>query len=347
MSDKGKTTNCFSNNLHEKNCICSEIMFSSDVGIVIFKNDKKEPIFWNEEAIRLLSNCTNNEYLNDLWNFFEKYRSEKRTNFIRIKDKIIEFNLYKTENFKWALLKDITEQKRLENIVEEMNYMENITNIFSSIRHEITNPLITAKITLSVLKKKLNSSSEEEKNRYIERMEESLKRMEKTIASLKSFSMYNETEIENIEINQFIETEISHLTPYLEENNTDLILNLTSTPLIIKGTVSALRQILLNIIFNAVDALIEQEQPQIEIKTFRKNNKGIIQISNNGEQIPKENLPRIFEPFYTTKSKGTGLGMAIVKKFILKMNGRIDVKSNPDKTTFTIEFNLIKQSEDN
>ncbi len=328
---------CFSTRLQEKNCICSEIMYSSDVGILIFKNNKKEPIFWNQSAIKILSKNNNFDNYNDLWNFLE-HKKTKDNSPLNINDRLIEFNLYKTDNYKWVLLKDITDEKRLEHIVTEMNLMENLSNIFSSIRHEITNPLITAKITLAVLKKKIKDSPEKAQIKYIERMEDSINRIEKIIASLKSFSLYNTPEFEDIELNEFIKKEIDLLSPYLSENNVDVKLNLFKQPLHINGMPNALKQIFLNIISNGIEAMEKTEQPQISITTTREKNHILLKISNNGEIIPEENLSRIFDPFFTTKPKGTGLGMSIVKKFILKMGGNIEVTSSEEETTLTITF---------
>lgn len=314
-------------------------MFTSEIGIIIFKHPENKPIFWNENAIKMLSECTQIENHQDLWTFLDKTQKDKKQpHQLKVKDKILEYNVYTTENYKWAFLKDITEQKRLESIAEEMNYIENLSNIFSSIRHEITNPLITTKISLSILKKKLSSAPPEEKMKYIERIEESLNRMEKLISSLKTFSIFNEFELEPTEINDFIRKEEHFINPYIEENDINLILQLSEKPLFINANLAALRQIFLNIIFNAVDATAGKEEKIIKISTEQSRNKVIIKISNNGEKIPEKNLNRIFEPFFTTKEKGTGLGMAIVKKFVTMMKGTIDVESNSQETSFILTF---------
>ncbi len=333
------SSNCFTQQMEEQNCLCSEIMFTSEIGIIIFKNQEEKAIFWNENAISILSNFIEENFNTNLCNLFNLPEKEKeQSGYLKKNGIIVEYNIYQTKHFKWVFLKDITEKERLKTIAREANYMENLTNIFSSIRHEIANPLVTANITLSVLKNKLINSSQNEYIKYIDRIEKSLNRIDKLVSSLKSFSLFNEFETEPIEVNEFLKEESNLLQPYFDEKNIDFYLETFPETLFIKGNIGALRQILLNLIFNAVDAMQNIEQPQIEVKTVKTGKTILIKISNNGEKIPEDKIDKLFTPFFTTKSKGTGLGLAIVKKFTGLMNGNISVKSTEKKTTFTLEF---------
>jgi signal transduction histidine kinase len=95
-----------------------------------------------------------------------------------------------------------------------------------------------------------------------------------------------------------------------------------------------------NLIKNALDAMDDQEEKKIEIKGYAKDNQVIVEFSNNGPQIPDENLQKIFRKFFTTKrtKSGTGLGLSIVKNVVETHHAKISVQSDSEKTTFRIVF---------
>ncbi|NMH67519.1 HAMP domain-containing histidine kinase [Bacillus sp. RO3] len=103
------------------------------------------------------------------------------------------------------------------------------------------------------------------------------------------------------------------------------------------GNKDELRQVFLNLIMNSIDALQEEEgHRQITISCKEEKGRAELEISNNGPRIKEETIEAIFEPFYTTKDLGTGIGLYICKKLIEKHGGEIHCQSNDEWTTFTI-----------
>ncbi|MBN8194579.1 HAMP domain-containing histidine kinase [Bacillus sp. NTK074B] len=103
------------------------------------------------------------------------------------------------------------------------------------------------------------------------------------------------------------------------------------------GNRDELRQVFLNLIMNSIDALQEMEgHRQINVSCDEREGKTNLKISNNGPRIKEETIGAIFEPFYTTKDLGTGIGLYICKKLIEKHGGEITCQSNEEWTTFTI-----------
>ncbi|MCC3357223.1 histidine kinase N-terminal domain-containing protein [Bacillus sp. REN16] len=98
-----------------------------------------------------------------------------------------------------------------------------------------------------------------------------------------------------------------------------------------------IRQVLLNILMNSIDALKQRDSDRnIWINGQHIDNQIVVSIVNNGPSIPKESLDTIFEPFYTTKEFGTGIGLFVCKKIIEKHGGTIECTSNTDVTEFKI-----------
>lgn len=103
-----------------------------------------------------------------------------------------------------------------------------------------------------------------------------------------------------------------------------------------------LNQVWTNLIHNALQAM--NYEGTLTISTFHRNDKVIVQISDSGKGIPPENIDRIFQPFFTTKpaGEGSGLGLDIVQKIVAKHQGKINVTSQPGKTTFTVSLPLTQ-----
>jgi signal transduction histidine kinase len=110
------------------------------------------------------------------------------------------------------------------------------------------------------------------------------------------------------------------------------------------GHADALQQVLLNLVTNARDAMGEGE---IRIETSRVEGRPdwlCLRVSDDGPGIPPETLPHIFDPFYTTKPTGTGLGLSVSYGIIRDHNGTVDVQSTPGKgTTFILTFPALRE----
>jgi signal transduction histidine kinase len=103
---------------------------------------------------------------------------------------------------------------------------------------------------------------------------------------------------------------------------------------------SLIEQALINLLKNALDACQNTAGPLIEIHAFPENGKSVITVTDNGRGIVPEAIDRIFVPFFTTKQKGSGIGLSLCRQIINRHNGTISVISKPDeKTVFTVKFN--------
>jgi signal transduction histidine kinase len=104
-----------------------------------------------------------------------------------------------------------------------------------------------------------------------------------------------------------------------------------------------LKQVLLNLFSNAIDAVQTKTDKQIEIKAHCENGKLVLSVENNGDVVPKEILANLFQPFFTTKDNGTGIGLSICKNIIEKHNGTIHCESTEDVTRFIITLPDVKR----
>ncbi len=232
-----------------------------------------------------------------------------------------------------AITRDVTEKKRLESIAEAANLMDNLGYIFAGIRHEIGNPLNSIKMALTVLNKNLKNYSIDRIGEFVERSLIEVARVEYLLKAFKNFSLFERPRVKAVRIDQFMEHLLALVRDDFEKRGIRIGLNIVRGVEWAHTDSRALHQVMLNLLTNSADALREQQDPQINIYLHRDQNLVLIAVQDNGCGLNEPELAKLFQPFYTTKEKGTGLGLVIVKKMLAKMNSTIRVESQKHKGT--------------
>jgi signal transduction histidine kinase len=210
-----------------------------------------------------------------------------------------------------------------------------IDDLSSTIAHEIRNPIAAAK---SLVQQMGEDPTSVENVEYGKVALEELDRVEKSISHLLKYAKEEELTPANVNLAAVVDSALTQMRAKLDEAKVAVARNYIGGP-----TVTAdgdkLRQVFANVIDNAIDALAPVSEGR-KIELFIENGRPdqtTIRICDNGCGIPPEKLGKIFNPFFTTKEKGTGLGMAISKKIVEAHEGTIEVESEPGRgTVFTI-----------
>ncbi len=230
--------------------------------------------------------------------------------------------------------RNITEEKRLESIAEAANLMDNIGFIFSSIRHELGNPINSIKVSLSVLESNLETYGTSDIKRFISRSLSDIGRVEYLLKTLKNFSVFERPHMEPTDMRALLDKLLQLTEKDLSQQNVTLKIEHPPKPLIGLIDPRAFLQVLLNLITNAVVALEGIDDKQITISMSGEQNGQItFSLADNGCGMEEATIRNLFRPFFTTKPEGTGLGLVIVKKMLAKMNCSIDARSGKDKGT--------------
>ncbi|MGB8000116.1 MAG: HAMP domain-containing sensor histidine kinase [Anaerobacillus sp.] len=148
-----------------------------------------------------------------------------------------------------------------------------------------------------------------------------------------------------VEVRELLASITDFIYPSIVDNDV-AIENDFPEKVLIFGQQDKLRQVFLNIIMNSLDALKEKSSPRcIKLHGEVSDRMIRIYITNNGPMIPQETLKTIFEPFYTTKELGTGIGLYVCQKIIQNHLGNISCRSDDHETTFTVHLPVREQSE--
>jgi PAS domain S-box-containing protein len=229
-----------------------------------------------------------------------------------------------------GIVRDITEVKNLEKELREKENLALIGEVVSSIAHSLSNPLniISGNADYLLLDKKANDKDYEELKIILDETT----RITKSIRHLLNFSRQVKIVKEKNDINEVI-NEVIERTKFIKGNKNILFKKDIHKLPEFEFDRSQILEVISNIITNAVQAI--QTEGEIKVKSHQKNGNVLIEISDNGSGIEKENLEKIFIPFFSSKEygKGTGLGLPISKKIIKEHGGEISVKSSLGKGT--------------
>jgi len=263
------------------------------------------------------------------------------------------------------ILQDITQLRKLEEQAERNNRLAAMGEIAVSIAHEVRNPLGSIELLTSLLRKEVED--DEDKRRLMDHILTGVKSIDYIINNLILFSKPQYPIFKKVNIHTFLDESLLFVAPSLKQSHIKLIKKYDSFDPLVLGDSELLKQIFLNLTWNAIQAMPQGGQLIISTEIFDKglgsgsgsvlslpfsrehlNAKGYLELKfiDSGVGISDEDKGKIFNPFFTTKEKGTGLGLAIVHKIIEVHGGMIEMESSMGQgSTFTITIPLVGKEE--
>ena len=251
---------------------------------------------------------------------------------------------------------DITQTYENSQKLKRAEQLASLTTLAAGVAHEIKNPLGSISIYIQliekIIKKNIDNSSQcfSELKDYCAIIKEEIGRLEDTINSFLFSVRKLELNLEETNINSLILSTIDFLKYEIENNNINMEIKFDRDNLIMRIDERYIKQSLINIIQNAIDSILEKSEKnykkEIQIKLKTVDNFALITIKDNGIGIKEETLPKIFEPYFTTKRHGTGLGLTNVARIIEAHNGNINIESEYGKgTKVIIKLPLMQENQ--
>lgn len=238
-------------------------------------------------------------------------------------------------------LADRSEAKLLEEKLANQEKMRALGQLVAGVAHEIRNPLTSMKTFIDLLPKKYEDPAF--RGELIKYVPEALKRMDTIVESLLDYARPRYPKKQQLTAAGFIQSVVGIIEPTLKKSHVHLELEIDSQLMIICDP-DQLKQVMLNLLLNALDAMQSIEDRRLAIKAKKRGETGVIQVIDSGVGIDKESLPHIFEPFYTTKPNGVGLGLALCYQWVKENKGDLQVESEKEQgTTFKIILPAAKE----
>lgn len=207
------------------------------------------------------------------------------------------------------------------------------------IAHEVRNPLTNIDLAVSQIKDEVNGG--EEINILFDMVIRNSNRINQLITELLNATRFTDLNYNKVSINTLLDQAYELAKDRITLNKIKLIRKYSTDICEVGVDVEKVKIAFLNLIVNAVEAMEGKEDATLTLITKGENNKCVVEIIDNGVGMDQKALIRLFEPYYTTKPKGNGLGLANTNNIILNHKGTIDVKSDPGfGTCFTITFDF-------
>lgn len=247
---------------------------------------------------------------------------------------IILFSFFVITKFTIYLLERAEDILSLRLKIKEFEKEKNLRESLFKITHEIKNPIAVCKGYLDMF----DINNQEHSRKYIPILKDEVARV---LILLEDFLSINKIKIEKdiMDINLLLENIYHNFVPILEDRNIEAKFNIQEDELFIMGDYNRLSQVLINIIKNSIEAIPEHKKGTIQVSIEETKNEVKIMIEDNGKGMGKEALQKIKEPFFTTKEKGSGLGIYLSDEIIRGHNGTITYHSKEGEgTTVTVAF---------
>lgn len=204
----------------------------------------------------------------------------------------------------------------------------------AGLAHEIKNPLTSLKMLVQT---SLQEDTPLEK-RDLQIMEKELNRIDKVVGDFLNFSRVNRRDWKPVELTTLIEDCVELCKSKFKLSGIELKTELDDRKVWVTGDADALKQVFLNLLLNAYESF-KEKSGQIKIKLKKLEREVKVYIIDNGCGIPKAIQSKIFDPFFSTKAEGTGMGLAIVYNILKEHQGKINFSSEENKGT-TVEIIL-------
>ncbi|HOL05154.1 MAG TPA: PAS domain S-box protein [Syntrophorhabdaceae bacterium] len=255
-------------------------------------------------------------------------------------------NIYPTENKVKGIIyqgsfavagicRDITERMEAERRIRESERLAHVGKLTTSLAHEIRNPLSSVKMNIQIITKKTDFDGNDK--RRMEIIIQELSRLERILDEMLDFAKPIKLNLAMVSVNQIIDSCLDVLDVKIREKSIEIKKRYSKSIPSISMDYERMEQAIINIFLNSIEALPKKGLIEIETKMDSRGKNIKINIGDNGPGISQENLPYIFDPFFSIKKKGTGLGLTNVKRIVEAHGGSVEVGlRRPKGVVFTI-----------
>ncbi|MBI5078747.1 hypothetical protein HZB08_01850 [Candidatus Saganbacteria bacterium] len=221
-----------------------------------------------------------------------------------------------------------SENLKLYRSLQQADKLAALGVVAAGMAHEIKNPLASVKGLTQVLPE--NLADKDFIQKYSEIVPRQLDRINRIVENLLTFGQPGKLETREIELERTLEEALRLVENQCRKLNIEIVKEFSPVPVIFADP-EKLSQAFVNIILNAMQAM--PQGGEIKIKTQNSKDSIVIEVSDTGEGIPADRLSNIFDPFYTTKETGSGMGLAVTYRIIKEHTGEIEVESKVGEGT--------------
>ncbi len=240
-------------------------------------------------------------------------------------------------------LHDLESVREIESELELSRRLSAIGRLTAGVGHEVKNPINAIVVHLELLRNKLDGS-DERALRHLDIIQSEIQRLDRVVQTLVDFSRPVELQLEEQDLRNVVSSVLMLASAELETRSVRVTSLLPQYPVMANIDSDLMKQALLNVVLNGGQAMADGGV--LEVRLSADSRMTSIAIRDEGEGIPDDVRPRIFDLYFTTKREGSGIGLAMTYRILQLHNGEVDVQSHPGKgTTFVLRLPVSASSE--
>ncbi len=244
-------------------------------------------------------------------------------------------------------VEDITEKKNEEMKNRRLESLASLTNLAATVAHEIKNPLGSISIYVQLLRKAVASrdaGNEAKFAEYLDVVDEEIERLNRIVVDFLFAVRPLKFEFVPMDIGELIRSISTFFGEELSRANVAVVIDVAEGLPRIRGDERFLRQMLVNLVKNAMSAM--PNGGTLSLGARQRDESIVFTVEDSGVGIPQDVLAHVFEPYFTTKADGTGLGLTMAYKVVKEHGGDIRVQSEPGRgTAFTITLPIMRRAQ--
>lgn len=234
------------------------------------------------------------------------------------------------------IMRDTESVRRLGDEIEMSRRLSASGRLTRGVAHEVKNPINAIVLHLQLLQNKL-AQEEPDTRRHVDIIDNEIRRLDRVVQTLVDFTRPRDLHIEEVDLRQLLEDVAQLAGPDAEQHGVTIECHLPNLNLPVKVDVDLMKQAILNVVINGVQAM--PQGGQLTISARRENNAVVAEVQDQGGGIPKEMREKIFELYFTTKKDGSGIGLAQTYQILQWHYGSVDFES-VEGTGTTFRFHI-------
>jgi PAS domain S-box-containing protein len=237
-----------------------------------------------------------------------------------------------------GILHDISNLKKAEWLTLQTEKLAAAGRLVRTLAHEVRNPLNNISLSADQL---IQEIKEEDSQLYLDVIRRNSARISTIITELLNSSRPSEIDLSSTSLQELLQEVVDQAADSMQLKSVKLLVDFPESSLNVLADRSKLKIAFMNLVVNAIEAMENLEDARLQLRLSSTENQAICEVTDTGCGISADNLGRLFEPYYTSKRNGMGLGLASTMNIIQSHKGYIEVHSKPDKgTTFLVHLPL-------